>query len=426
MPSFKYQEQVQSEGNGAKTNGEGRTAAGGQGVSSHELGHFWSSINWKEVMARHIVAPRMFMRSGLIRKDLLPKFAGEGDHPETKVVNNAKEFRELFLGKEGTGKRFVIKYSDSSNAYGMNFVECDSEQGGMEAGIDKVVEDMMADNDKRVVQEYIEPLLIRDWVDGKRLVEGKEEEDGGGMHKFHIRALLLVVGDMDVYLYDECRVLIAPEPYICGLVVEGNAVGTKDSRGAAGQGGGGGAVEDGIDKALHAHVTNQSFNKLHKSYTERRHNIALHQCEELGKGDECNGIFKERGVWQQIRSISTRLFKNLAKEKRKFMTLVNTWELFGLDFLVDGEGKVWLLEANPEPSMGMYRKQRVDIEGKEPLESIPDKYVSVYSRHKDEAMSKMKEMAAEYRREKLEKEAKENVGSGNGNCEGGKGIEEVD
>lgn len=370
------------------------------GPSSHELGHFWSSINWKAVMARKIVAPRMFMRSGLIRKDLLPTFAGEKDHPTTAVVENDEELRDFFKGEAGSGRRYVVKYSDSSNAYGMSFVDCGT-QAGMDAGVMKVARDMRVDNDKRVVQEYIEPLLIRDWEGG---VKGGQGDLGGGegLHKFHIRALLLVVGDMDVYLFDECRVLIAPEVYKEGLVVGGRAVGTKESRVEA-EGGSEGGVDDEVDKALHAHVTNQSFNKLHKSYDERKHNVALHECDELGRGDNDEGgegVFKEKGVWEQIRGICTRLFKKLSKDKRKFMTLVNTWELFGLDFLVDGSGKVWVLEANPEPSMNMFGMKRIDIEGKDPLSNVPDGYVPVYSRRKEQAMERMKAMAAEYRREK--------------------------
>ncbi|GMH69629.1 hypothetical protein TrRE_jg9241, partial [Triparma retinervis] len=221
-------------GGGENVRGGGGGGGGGGGcVTNHELGHFWSSINWKAVMARKVVAPRMFMRSGLIRKDLLPMFAGEGDHPRTALVGNEEELRDFFKDEAGSGKRYVVKYSDSSNAYGMNFIDCGS-QVGMDAGVRKVAEDMRADKDKRVVQEYIEPLLIPDWAGGVMGGEREGGERGEGLHKFHIRALLLVVGDMDVYLFDECRVLIAPEAYKEDLVVGGRAVGTRDSRAEGG------------------------------------------------------------------------------------------------------------------------------------------------------------------------------------------------
>ena len=34
--------------------------------------------------------------------------------------------------------------------------------------------------------------------------------------------------------------------------------------------------------------------------------------------------------------------------------LENTFELFGLDFLLDGSGKVWLLEVNADPSLAVF------------------------------------------------------------------------
>lgn len=35
-----------------------------------------------------------------------------------------------------------------------------------------------------------------------------------------------------------------------------------------------------------------------------------------------------------------------------FQTRPNAFEIFGLDFLVDGDGKVWLLEVNAFPDFG--------------------------------------------------------------------------
>ena len=56
-------------------------------------------------MAHSITASRMFMRSGLIRKDLLPYYCSEGDHPETAVVTSVKELESFFDGKENDGGR---------------------------------------------------------------------------------------------------------------------------------------------------------------------------------------------------------------------------------------------------------------------------------------------------------------------------------
>ncbi|GMH73903.1 hypothetical protein TrLO_g7982 [Triparma laevis f. longispina] len=235
-------------------------------VSKHELGHHWSSINWKAVMNRQITADRMFMRSGLIRKDLIIDYCASGDHPET-FFGETLQGIETLLEEKQEG-RFVCKYTDASNAYGMNFLDC-SDPEKKRSGLDKLTAEMKLDESPRVVQRYIEPKLIKDGV------------GEGTLHKFHLRALVIVVGDMDVYLYDELRVLIAPEPYNASLVLkdgENKALGTLESRCVDVAGG-----NEELSQLLHAHVTNQSFNKTHKKYVEAKHNVPLH--------DKCFNFF---------------------------------------------------------------------------------------------------------------------------------------
>jgi hypothetical protein len=110
------------------------------------------------------------------------------------------------------------------------------------------------------------------------------------------------------------------------------------------------------------------------------------------------------------------VFRNLGKDKKKFLSLPNTFELFGLDFLVDSSKQVVLLEANPEPSMRMFNKKRSDVEGSDPealLKRGPgDGFVKAYSLDTDKALAKMKEMIKRGReedaeREELEAEAEE-------------------
>ena len=52
-------------------------------VSTHELGRKWKGVPWADVMEGEGTAPYLFMRSGLIRKDLLPRYAPEGSLPRT-------------------------------------------------------------------------------------------------------------------------------------------------------------------------------------------------------------------------------------------------------------------------------------------------------------------------------------------------------
>ena len=151
-----------------------------------------------------------------------------------------------------------------------------------------------------------------------------------------------------------------------------------------------------VTDTLHAHVTNRSFNKEHPLYDEKVHNVALHECEALGCGDgECDAVAGD-GVWDQMKRIVGTLFRNLGADKKKFLSLRNTYELFGLDFLVDENQKVSVLEANPEPSMGMFGVKRSDVEGddgEDLLRTGPnDSFVKAYSLDTDKALKKMKAM----------------------------------
>jgi hypothetical protein len=167
--------------------------------------------------------------------------------------------------------------------------------------------------------------------------------------------------------------------------------------------------EFGKPKESHAHVTNQSFNKEHPSYDAACHNQALSGCDALhcallaaqetrkdsagvpsvaaaaseatatagaaataappatttaagassslaataaGAASSLAARFHNKrgqGVWAQVRRIAASTFARLGADRRKFFTTPNTYEVFGLDFVVDCHGTAWLLEANPEP-----------------------------------------------------------------------------
>lgn len=94
----------------------------------------------------------------------------------------------------------------------------------------------------------------------------------------------------------------------------------------------------------HSHITNRSFNINHPDYDPTKHNLNLDDCPELSPTH----------VRQQIKGIIRQLFRSLSQSRRDFFPLPNCYELFGLDFMVDHTGQVFLLEANPEPSFDMY------------------------------------------------------------------------
>jgi hypothetical protein len=92
------------------------------------------------------------------------------------------------------------------------------------------------------------------------------------------------------------------------------------------------------------HVTNASANPDGT-------NLSLAELHD----DEGKPV-KER-VWSQMSDICRGVFQSLEKApRREFLRLTNTFEVFGFDFLAAGvgNGKVVLLEANPEPSRTLF------------------------------------------------------------------------
>eukprot|EP00435_Cladocopium_sp_Y103_P058159 s112_g20.t1 len=152
--------------------------------------------------------------------------------------------------------------------------------------------------------------------------------------KFHLRVLLLCVGDLTAYVHKDVRVLLASGRYTDGC---------------------------GDSGRLDVHVTNMGVNKAVSDYSETEQNIAL---QELGE-ELATKIFGE---------LSDVLAKTLtglqAAGRRHFFTLPNCWELFGADFLVEaGTARAVLLEINPSPSLAMYSADLHTLLGGDPLSS---------------------------------------------------------
>ena len=55
------------------------------------------------------------------------------------------------------------------------------------------------------------------------------------------------------------------------------------------------------------------------------------------------------------------LWGALSANRKHFFALPNSYELYGVDVMVDSEKRVVLLECNPEPSMGMWHRTKQDV-----------------------------------------------------------------
>jgi hypothetical protein len=140
--------------------------------------------------------------------------------------------------------------------------------------------------------------------------------------KFHIRVYVLAVGSLKVYVFREMLALFAEKPYANP------------------------SEEDDIH-ALSRHLTNTCLQSGADGGTGPDTVRSFWSLDEtapsLGSG------WKDR-VYEQICAISGEIFEAAARGMMvHFQTLPNAFEVFGVDFLVDGNGQAWLLELNAFP-----------------------------------------------------------------------------
>ena len=367
--------------------GPGKAPAG---VSARELSNAWKRVPWNAVFRGEVVADHIFLRSGLIRKDLLPAVAGR-HMPVTYRVCSAEEAGRAAAAfdrgsSEGAlnpdGLRYdgggppawVIKPSDSSNAYGVHY--CSEGEAAVRRAFAAAQEATGERDAAWVLQRSVPCFPLRAGGGG-----------AGAAHRFHLRGLMLLAGDLSAYAYKDMRVLVAPEAH--------------EAHEAA-------AASGGTDHLPppHAFITNQSFNRGHAAYIAAAHNVALSKCEALACGGDAQGLTRLGGVLKQLRGIVADVARGVSRPKgegepRRFYTLPNCYELFGVDALLDATGRLVLLEVNPAPSMAMWGVTREELlRGRCPVaDGVGEDFAKVFSKRLDAMIRRLKAAARERRRE---------------------------
>lgn len=168
-----------------------------------------------------------------------------------------------------------------------------------------------------IAQPYIHPPL---------LLKSK------GNKKFHIRVYVVAVGALKVFVFREILALFAAKPYLAPL---------QDT--------------DGGTINLARHLTNTCFQN------ECTKKSSVYRFWELDDGAMPGGDWKDH-IWEQICAVTGEVFEAAAREQMvHFQTLPNAFEIFGVDFLVDAEFNVWLLEMNAYPDFKQTGGQLQDV-----------------------------------------------------------------
>ncbi|KAI1992674.1 putative tubulin--tyrosine ligase pby1 [Ophidiomyces ophidiicola] len=158
-----------------------------------------------------------------------------------------------------------------------------------------------------IAQPYIHPPLLL---------------PSSGHRKFHIRVYALAIGSLKVYVHREMLALFAEKPYAPPW-------------------------EKGGVEELTRHLTNTCL-QVGTAGTAATGSVRRFWALD-DKPDTLPSNWKEQ-VYEQICAVAGEVFEAAARGMMvHFQTLPNAFELFGIDFLVDEKGIVWLLELNAFP-----------------------------------------------------------------------------
>ncbi|KAL8841229.1 MAG: hypothetical protein Q9170_001018 [Blastenia crenularia] len=170
-----------------------------------------------------------------------------------------------------------------------------------------------------VAQRYIRPLLLSEHRN----------------RKFHIRTYVLCVGALRVYVYEEMLALFAALPY--------QPPGTQST---ASEANGMASSDEGID--MRAHLTNTclqtTLSSFSPSYSTKPKVVPFRNLNaSILTPSTVDSIYN------QIFSTTSHIFRAAAALPTNFQVLPNAFEIYGVDWLVDPDLRVHLLELNAYP-----------------------------------------------------------------------------
>ena len=346
---------------------------------------------WPLVASESLVANHYYMRSGLVRKAELHTTLEPFEHgfcPEAYVATiSSEQDRDSFIDRAGSlakrGGIWVVKRGDSSNARDMLVFGADEklrESANRGVAVDDFCSSAAASGEARV-RELLEklpadekrPWIIQKYIERPLLINRK---------KFHLRATVLAVGRLKVYLHTQMMALTASKPYntsdLDDITSHASNHSVQDRFGNVH------TCESCLLKELHEKVGNvpairkdacrllgdrptsiyvSGYGWHHTASDPFTQQVASFDKEEFGTSWSSD-------VWGEVLRIVRVIFHAAThsidktkqnKQGRIFFPLSSCFELFGVDIMLDTDGRVWLLEVNCDPDFSVFGDQHRDV-----------------------------------------------------------------
>jgi hypothetical protein len=167
--------------------------------------------------------------------------------------------------------------------------------------------------------QYLREWVVQKYIDRPLLLFGNR--------KFHIRAYIVAVGALRVYLYGGMLALFAKKAYDRSNLTD-----------------------------KFSHITNTCIQSGESDFSERD------SVKEFWKLDESGEISRDQldQIFEGMKLVTADVFSALINEASVFQPLPNCFEIYGLDFLVERETlQVYFLEANAFPD---FKQTGVELE----------------------------------------------------------------
>lgn len=205
--------------------------------------------------------------------------------------------------------RFIIKPSLANKAAGIQVFDSLEQLRAIFETDDSDSDD--DDDDDREDVSQIREWVIQRYIDRPLLVNQR---------KFHVRAYVLAVGNIQVYLYRDMLALFAMKDY---------------------------TVDNLSDNLIH--LTNTCIQQDHEQFDEA-------SSVKLFWDLEHHGVNKKDldDIFLKMQSILKDVFDACTSEMTTFQALPNAFELFGIDYLIDQDKNVYFLEANAVSYIPLY------------------------------------------------------------------------